>query len=128
MAAAAEIFVGRQHEIDALCAALDAACAGNGRLALIAGEPGIGKTRTALELTAHAARCDARIVWGRCHEEAGAPPYWPWAQILRALAAAGDLDELRADLDSGAGDIAGIVPEIRSRLPGLDPPTALSDP
>ena len=128
MAAATEIFVGRQHEIDALCAALDAACAGNGRLALIAGEPGIGKTRIALELTDHAADRDARIVWGRCHEEAGAPPYWPWAQILRAVAVARDVEELRADLDAGASDIAGIVPEIRSRLPDLDTPITLSDP
>ena len=45
MAAATEVFVGRDQEIDALCAALDSVCAGNGRVALIAGEPGIGKTR-----------------------------------------------------------------------------------
>ncbi len=81
--------MGRVQEIDTLCAALDSICVGNGRLALIAGEPGIGKTRTASELTAHATeRRNARIVWGRCHEEAGAPPYWPWVQILRAVAVA----------------------------------------
>jgi DNA-binding CsgD family transcriptional regulator len=120
--------VGRHHEIEALCTALDAACAGGGRLVLLAGEPGIGKTRTALELTAHATDLDARIVWGRCHEEAGAPPYWPWVQILRAMASARDKAELRADLDSGASDIADIVPEIRARLPDLDPPASLSDP
>jgi predicted ATPase len=128
MAAATEVFVGRHHELAALCAALDEACAGSGRLALIAGEPGIGKTRTALELTTQAAQRDARIVWGRCHEEAGAPPYWPWAQILRTVVAATDEEELRAALDAGAGDIADIVPEIRARLPDLDPPTTLSDP
>ncbi len=128
MAAATEVFVGRHHELAALCAALDEVRAGSGRLALIAGEPGIGKTCTALELTAYATRQDARIAWGRCHEEAGAPPYWPWAQILRAVAAARDVEELRADLNEGASDIADIVPEIRSHLPDLDPPIALSDP
>jgi predicted ATPase len=75
MAAVAEPFVGRRYELEALCTALDATCAGAGRLVLLAGEPGIGKTRTALELTAHATQRDAVIVWGRCHEEAGAPPY-----------------------------------------------------
>jgi DNA-binding CsgD family transcriptional regulator/tetratricopeptide (TPR) repeat protein len=128
MAAAAEVFVGRRHEIEALCTALDAVCAGAGRLVLLAGEPGIGKTRTAEELTAHAIANDARIVWGRCHEEAGAPPYWPWVQILRAASLTRDAGELRHDLDAGAGDIADIVPEIRLRLPDLDPPAALSDP
>jgi DNA-binding NarL/FixJ family response regulator len=128
MAAAAGVFVGRHHEVEALCAALDAAGAGGGRLVLLAGEPGIGKTRTALELTAHAAFRDARMVWGRCHEEAGAPPHWPWVQILRAVATACDGNELRADLDAGASDIAEILPEIRARLPDLDPPATLSDP
>jgi DNA-binding CsgD family transcriptional regulator len=120
--------VGRHREIEALCTALDAACAGGGRLVLLAGEPGIGKTRTALELTTHATNNDARIVWGRCHEEAGAPPYWPWVQILRAMASARDANELSNDLGAGASDIADIVPDIRARLPDLDPPAMLSDP
>jgi predicted ATPase/DNA-binding CsgD family transcriptional regulator len=128
MAVAAEVFVGRHHEVETLCAALDAACAGGGRVVLLAGEPGIGKTRTAMELTSHAAFRDARIVWGRCHEEAGAPPHWPWVQILRAVTSLRDVEELRADLDAGASDIAEIVPEIRTHLPGLDPPAVLSDP
>jgi len=129
MAQAAEIFVGRQRELEALCIALDTACAGHVRLALLAGEPGIGKTRTALQLTAEASKQDAVIAWGRCHEEAGAPPYRPWAQILATLAAAQDADELRTDLGAGGPDIAEIVPEIRIRLPDLDPPpAALSDP
>ena len=128
MSAAAEVFVGRRHEVEELRTALDAACAGGGRLVLLAGEPGIGKTRTALELTTYATNRDARIVWGRCHEEAGAPPHWPWMQILRAVAAARDADELRADLGAGASDIADVVPEIGARLPDLDPPVTLSDP
>lgn len=128
MAETSEVFVGRHHEVEAMGLALDAACAGKGRLVLLAGEPGIGKTRTALELGAHAAHRGARIVWGRCHEEEGAPPYWPWAQILRALATARSLDELRAELDAGGSDIADIVPEIRARLPDLAPAPMIGDP
>src|SRR5581483_7038206 len=94
----------------------------------LAGEPGIGKTRTALEFTALASRHEAVIAWGRCHEEAGAPPYRPWAQILGAVATAQDTGELRSDLGAGGPDIAEIVPDIRARLPDLDPPAAaLSD-
>jgi DNA-binding CsgD family transcriptional regulator len=128
MTTGAEVFVGRNYEIDALRTALDAAGAGNGRMVLLAGEPGIGKTRTALQFTHYVAERDARIVWGRCHEEAGAPPYWPWVQILGAVAAFRSADELRSDLDAGAGDIADIVPDIRARLTDVDPPATLSDP
>jgi DNA-binding CsgD family transcriptional regulator len=124
----AEVFVGRHHEVEAMCAALDAACAGRGSLVLLAGEPGIGKTRTALELAPRAAQRAARILWGRCHEEEGAPPYWPWVQILRAATAGQSAEALRADLDAGAGEIAEIVPEVRARLPDLDPPAPLGDP
>ena len=87
MTAPAEAFVGRDRELETLRAALDAACAGSGRLAMLSGEPGIGKTRLARELTEQAAALRPRVVWGRCHEEAGAPPYWPWVHILRAIAA-----------------------------------------
>jgi DNA-binding CsgD family transcriptional regulator/tetratricopeptide (TPR) repeat protein len=123
-----EVFVGRSYEIGALCAALDATGSGNGRMVLLAGEPGIGKTRTASQLTQYAAERHSRIVWGRCHEEAGAPPYWPWIQILCAVATGKDTDELRLDLDGGAADIADMVPDIRARLSDLDPPATLSDP
>ena len=72
------IFVGRQREMAELTVALDDAMAGHGRLVMLAGEPGIGKTRTAQELVSLAEKRGAQVIWGRCHEEQGAPPYWPW--------------------------------------------------
>ncbi len=48
------VFVGRQREMAELMAALDDALAGRGRMVMLAGEPGIGKTRTAQELVARA--------------------------------------------------------------------------
>lgn len=128
MSAEAGIFIGRQTEIGALRAAFDDARAGNGRLALIAGEPGIGKTRIALELAHHAARHGGRAVWGRCLEEPGAPPYWPWAQILRTVAEPLTADDLTTALGSGAPEVASIVPEIAARLPDLPTLPVLSDP
>jgi len=121
-------FVGRQPELSVLRAALDDAFAGNGRLVMLAGEPGIGKTRIAGELADYATQHAARVLWGRCHEEAGAPPYWPWVQIFRLCVHDHDADALQTDLGPGAADIADIVPEIRARLPGLEPPARLQDP
>ena len=52
---------------------------------MVVGEPGIGKTRLAAELSTVAAADDMRVVWGRCWEAGGAPVYWPWSQGLRQL-------------------------------------------
>ena len=71
-------FVGRQGEMARLQEALAETLAGRGRLVMLAGEPGIGKTRTAQELGAHADTLGAQVLWGRCFEEEGTPPYWPW--------------------------------------------------
>jgi len=45
-----DVFVGRQTEMAELTATLDAALTGQGRIVMLAGEPGIGKTRAAQEL------------------------------------------------------------------------------
>jgi hypothetical protein len=57
---------------------------------MVAGEPGIGKTRIAQELARHAEEHGALVLWGRCHEEAGAPPYW---QVNRSATRVGDREE-----------------------------------
>jgi class 3 adenylate cyclase/DNA-binding NarL/FixJ family response regulator len=127
MAAPADTFVGRQRELEVLRGAFEQACAGHGRIVMLAGEPGIGKTRTAQELAGHAAQREAAVLWGRCHEESGAPPYWPWVQIIRAALREAEPD-LLAGLGAAASDIADVVPEIRDLLPGLEPSARLADP
>ena len=72
-------FIGRQTELAELEANVAGAVAGRGRLVMLAGEPGIGKTRTAEELGVLAGHQGAQVFWGRCYEEQGVPPYWPWA-------------------------------------------------
>ena len=67
------------------------------------------------------------VLGGRCHEDRGAPPYWPWVQILRRFAKCQDDHALRAALGSGASDITEICPELRDRLPGLAAPQPLAD-
>lgn len=85
-AAVGSAFVGRRIELARLRAALDGARNRSTRVLLVAGEPGIGKTRLVDELLAGAAADGAAVAWGRCHEDVDMPPYWPWAQATRALA------------------------------------------
>src|SRR5262249_17134721 len=79
-----DLFVGREAELSRLVHALDRAIAHDGRLMLLVGEPGIGKTRIARELALRAAALGVAVRWGRCQETEGAPSYWPWVQVLRA--------------------------------------------
>ncbi len=65
--------------------AVDEAGAGMGRLLLISGEPGVGKTSLATEALAEAERRGARTVTGVCWDGAGTPGLWPWIQVLRTL-------------------------------------------
>ena len=118
-------FVGRQREMAELRATLDDALAGHGRLVMLTGEPGIGKTRTARELVALAEARGARSLWGWCYEREGAPPYWPWVQPMRSYVLGADPGQLRAELGPGASDIAELIPEIREKLPDLKPSPSL---
>ncbi len=79
-------FVGRTGELTQLLAGLEDAFAGRGRLFLLVGEPGIGKSRLAEELIQQAHARRARVLVGRCWEASGAPAYWPWVQALRGHA------------------------------------------
>jgi DNA-binding CsgD family transcriptional regulator/tetratricopeptide (TPR) repeat protein len=122
------VFVGRQAEIGMLQAALEDALAGRGRLVLLAGEPGIGKTRTAREFASHARERGALVRWGRCHESAGMPSYWPWVQLLRAHVRDGNAAQIRTEMGTGAADIATLVPEVREQLLDLPGLLHLEDP
>jgi hypothetical protein len=117
-------FVGRDREVADLVAGLEDAIGGRMRLLLVAGEPGIGKTWLAEHLAGHATARGARVLWVRCWEGGGAPPFWPWAQVVRALAADLDDQALAARLGAGAARVARLVPELGERLGTAAPPPA----
>ena len=73
--------VGRADELATLLAAWRRARAGDRKLVLVAGEPGIGKTRLAAEAAASAHDDGALVLHGRCDPEA-VFPYQPFAQAL----------------------------------------------
>jgi DNA-binding SARP family transcriptional activator len=123
-AAGRAAFVGRERELAELGGALDDALAGRGRLLLLRGEPGIGKSRLAEELIADARARGARVLIGRCWEAGGAPAYWPWVQALRDYVREVKPEQLRAQLGAGAADLAQLLPELRELLPDVTEPPA----
>ena len=86
MGVPADMLVGRRLAIGALGSAVDAAIGGTGGVVLLAGEAGMGKTALASEAVAYAKARGAETVWGTCWEGDGAPGFWPWIQVVRALA------------------------------------------
>jgi hypothetical protein len=79
---------GRDRELSRLVQALDDAERGNGSSIVLEGEPGIGKTRLAEEISELARQRGARVAWGAAWDGGGAPPHWPWIEVLRALKSA----------------------------------------
>ena len=77
--------VGREREVGQLENAVGEAARGFGSLWFITGEAGIGKSRLAEEAAQLARQHEMRTFWGRCWEAGGAPAYWPWLQVLRAI-------------------------------------------
>jgi hypothetical protein len=94
--------VGRDDLLGRLRGAVDAAVAGRGLIVLLTGEAGIGKTTLLKEAARYAEGTGARPAWGSGWPGAGAPGYWPWIQVLRAL---GLDDQLSREAGAtGAGD------------------------
>lgn len=109
-------FVGRGRELDGLLAAWQAALTAGVRTVLIAGEPGVGKTRLAGEWSQRAYDLGAIVLYGRCDEDLGAP-YQPFAEALRSLAPCMGVDRLRGlrgveALLSLAPGLADVVPDL----------------
>jgi len=119
------VFVGREREMERLRKGVEGALSGRGNLVLLGGEPGIGKTRLSEELSTYASLRGARVLSGRCYEEAGAPAYWPWMQIIRSYVEDRDPKELMSEMGRRGVDIAQVVPELRDRLPDLPAPPTL---
>ena len=106
-----DMFVAPEKEMQRLRSILEQTMAGEGRVVMIAGEPGIGKTRIAREFTQYAESRNVETLWGRCYEGEGAPLYWPWVQVIRKHLSSGDPDEFRSRITPGVTAIAEIIPE-----------------
>ncbi len=103
--------LGRGAEQSELARAVNRASDGYGSMILVSGEPGIGKT-TLLDQFTRGLEPSIPAYFGRSHPDQGTPPYWPWVQAIRRLAAGESEDLLRKWLEVGASDLALIVPEL----------------
>jgi class 3 adenylate cyclase/DNA-binding CsgD family transcriptional regulator len=114
-------FVGRSRELAALRALLPYAEGDTRRLALVAGEPGSGKSRLVAELGHEAAGRGALVLYGACNE-ALRTPYRPLVEALEHLLRASAPAELLADLGPGGGELTRLVPDLEGRVGGLPAP------
>ena len=105
-------FVGRAAELSAVMEALDAALAGRTRVVLVAGEPGIGKTRLLEELERLAGTRAVPVLWGRATSDEGAPVFWPWRQVLRAWLSTTDRAGAVELVGDDGSDLGRIAPEL----------------
>jgi DNA-binding SARP family transcriptional activator len=120
--------IGRERELAMITTVLERALSGTGALVLVAGEPGIGKSRLAEVLAAGADERGARVAVGRSWEAGGAPPFWPWVQALRSYLRDAEPGALREHVGRAGPELVAILPELRELLPDLPPPGTLESP
>ncbi|WP_433993785.1 BTAD domain-containing putative transcriptional regulator [Mycolicibacterium porcinum] len=111
-------FVGRGRELAELLAAWQSALTDGTRAVLIAGEPGVGKTRLAGEWSRQAYEQGAVVLYGRSDEDLGAP-YQPFAEALRTLVPCIGPERLRGM--RGIEALLPLVPGLTDVLPDLVP-------
>jgi DNA-binding CsgD family transcriptional regulator len=97
-------FVGRGPELELVLDRLDSIAAGRGGVLLVSGPAGIGKTRL-LEEALSRYGGTALVGRGRCTDDPGAPPFWPWSRALRAV------DRATGGTGAAGGtELAGVLP------------------
>src|SRR5580692_12997726 len=85
--AAAAPYVGQDSELSQVAQSALEAAAGRTRIVLVTGDAGAGKTALASQISQRLAGQGWLAAIGRCPEHEGAPAGWPWAEVLRSLAA-----------------------------------------
>ena len=118
-------FVGRESERAELRRLLDQSAKGRGALALIGGEPGVGKTRLAEEMALEARQRGLLTLTGHCYETEGAPPYIPFVEVVEGSARVVTPKALRSALGDSAPEVAKLMPELRRLFPDIPPPPEL---
>jgi class 3 adenylate cyclase/tetratricopeptide (TPR) repeat protein len=119
------VFVGREGDLERLSQLWKEVATGERRLALLAGEPGVGKTRLAAELAVRVHDEGATVLVGRCDEDLGVP-YQPFVEALRHFVDHTSTEELAGCLGRYGGELARLVPELID-VPNLQSPLK-SDP
>ncbi len=116
-----ENLIGRTSELSSLRSLLDDSGEGHGQVALLTGEPGIGKTTLAEQLLSDSLGRGYVPARGACFDGQYTPPFWLWTQIVRSL----------VETDHGSAAFATLAPAqrlvINRVVPGLDPDSPSAD-
>jgi DNA-binding SARP family transcriptional activator len=129
LASADAPLVGRKAELERLTALWAQAAQAksgpvrdsSGRVVLLTGDPGIGKTRLVAEIARRAHEAGAFVLAGRSPQEA-LVPYQPFVEALRHYFLSAPFSQLRASAREYGSELARLVPELRRRAPELPPP------
>ena len=112
-------FIGREIEVRVLRGGVDSMLAGQGGIYLLAGEPGIGKTRLADEIADYARQKGSEVFWGRCWHGTGGPAYLPWIQIVRECVQREKSSSASKPEGGEFEEIGRIMPELKLAPPLL---------
>jgi DNA-binding SARP family transcriptional activator/tetratricopeptide (TPR) repeat protein len=119
------VLVGRSQLFAQLVAAFARGCDGDGRLALLAGDAGAGKTRLARELAEHASAAGVTVLAGACSETELSLPYLPFVEAIGGGLADADPDKLRAALGpAAAAELGALFPQLSAGPPNPAPSAA----
>jgi DNA-binding CsgD family transcriptional regulator len=113
---------GRAGELEKLGTLVPRAEGEGRRVALVAGEPGVGKSRLVREAARAAADSGALVLYGACDAAARAP-YGPFVEALDRLARVIEPEELRAAIGPG-GELARLLPDLPALLGPMPEPIA----
>ncbi len=111
---------GRSEVFDRLVTEWKESSTGSRRVVLLAGEPGVGKTRLATELALVARDHDGLVLAGRCDEDLGLA-FQPFVEALRFQLELGEAVAPTAWLGPLAAELVRLVPEVADRVPGAVP-------
>lgn len=112
--------IGREEELTFLEECWQGAQEGQGKLVLMSGEAGVGKTRLTGEFANRLRMQNVRVLWGSCYEYERALPYQPVAEALRTVLPTLTAEELTDYPSWALEEVARLVPEVLEKRPGLE--------
>lgn len=111
--------LGRETEVARLYEALDQIWQGRGRVIVVTGESGIGKSRLVAEVAGEMAARGGRVLVGHGYESERVLAFWPWVGAVRDAGVASEADLLQALGPGARSELARLLPDM-----GDVPPTA----
>ena len=113
--------VGRTTELAILFKAIDQVRGGHGRVLLLSGEAGVGKSRLVAETRTYAAHRGVAVFEGDCYQEDVSTPYAPWIELLGPFFTGQDASSIRSSLEPAASELFNLLPDIAPYTSGAPP-------